>query len=87
MFEIPLGRSREPSPATESVRTPDQARAVRRIVESPDFDYACGNPLFEQWPGEAYAIPFYFLYYTKDGNLNAARVAPDGAVAYTRGGA
>jgi hypothetical protein len=77
-FTIPVGNTHQPSVAHDSVRTPAQALAVRRIVAQPGFSFACGNPLTLDHPGEPYSCTFNFLWYGTDGVLQVSRITPTG---------
>ena len=70
-------------------RTLEQFEAVRRIVESEDFDFACfGSNIFdlERWgeKGVGYVGPFSFIYYTKDFKLQMRRIGKRGKILYSR---
>ena len=60
------------------VRTEAQREIVMKIAESPEFDFACGNPLRKE-VGD-FTGTFCFLYYTKNKRIHSARISPTGKV-------
>ncbi|MFC4060231.1 hypothetical protein ACFOWE_18155 [Planomonospora corallina] len=75
---IPVGGPRVPS-SVYKVRTTEQRAAVMEIVDSPDFGFACDNPL-SAGVRPAYTGPFSFLWYDKSGELNAVRIGKRGNI-------
>lgn len=76
LLTIPVGLDRDPA-IVHPVRTAPQRATVLAIVSRPDFDSACGNP-FE--PDVRYAGPMSFMWYDRDQQLHATRIAPDGEI-------
>jgi len=67
------------SEVVHSVHTKAQRETVQKITESPEFDFACGNP-FKKEVGVHCHCTFSFLYFTKDKNLHLANISPTGRI-------
>ena len=62
-------------------RTVEQFEAVRKIVESPEFDFSCGNNIFLPTTWDAvYQGPFSFLWYDIHEGLHLTRIGKRGKI-------
>lgn len=83
MTTILVGNQYEKHDLDETLRTPQQLAVVKELIARDDFDFACMNP-FEDPYNElhGYTGPFVFIWYTKDGKMNARRIGKRGRTLY-----
>lgn len=62
-------------------RTRKQFAAVKKIVESKDFNYSIASGIFTPYRiCNGYTGPFYFTWYSKDGVRHATQIGKNGKI-------
>lgn len=79
-IQVPVSNAHQIETWAFEARTEQQFETVKKIVESPDFDFSSFSNLFNKDEVGNYKGSFNFIYYVKNGAMVLVKITSSGRI-------